>query len=112
MTEAQRITFLVQRLEAGNQKSFALRTGISESSLSRIMSGTLHITKHIDTIVKTYPYVNRDWLETGEGYSGDLTVEMARERLLRIIRIKDETIETLRKELEIQQVVIEKFLKK
>jgi hypothetical protein len=78
MTEAERIDFLIKTLESGNAKTFGQKIGASESAMSRMRSGKYGIRKKINAILLAYPAVNRDWLETGEGYPGDLTIDLVR----------------------------------
>ena len=51
--------------------------------------------------------MNREWLETGVGYPGDLTVELVRDRLMKVVEDRDRVIKTLAKEIELQQRIIE-----
>lgn len=110
MTPGERVDLLVRTLSGNNAKMFSERTGISPSILSRIRSGELKFTKRVDAILTAYPAVNRQWLETGEGYPGDIDVDMTRNHYLGIIEKRDKLIETLRREIEIQQRIIEERL--
>ena len=81
MTESERIDFLIKALEAGNARVFGQKIGASESSVSRMRSGKHSIKSKINAILFTYPAVSRLWLETGEGYPGDLTIDLVRAHL-------------------------------
>ncbi|MBQ6097954.1 MAG: hypothetical protein IJK99_09425 [Bacteroidales bacterium] len=107
MTESERLDFLIKTLESGVAARFAERTGMSLPKVSRIRSGELRLNKQYDAIVLAYPQVNREWLETGVGYPGDLTVELVRDRLMKVVEDRDRVIRTLTKELELQQRIIE-----
>lgn len=111
MTDGERIDFLIKTLEKDNAVMFSKRTGINPSVLSRIRNGEANINRRIEMILMAYPEVNRLWLETGEGYPGDLTLDMARKHYLEIIRIKDKIIESLGKELDFQRGLLEEMKK-
>lgn len=78
MTESERIDFLINALEGGSGIAFAKRIGLSGSAITRMRKGEIGITKRIKDIIRAYPAVNREWLETGEGYPGDLTVDLVK----------------------------------
>lgn len=111
MTEIERLNLLVNSLEGGNSTAFAKRIGVSLSVISRIRSGKLTLAYRRDAILRAYPIVNREWLETGDGYPGDLTVDLTRNRFLKIIEEKDKIITNLSKEIDMQRNIIEKWLK-
>ena len=112
MTLSERIDFLIKNLEGDNATRFSEKTGIPKPHLSMIRRGKLRLSNmKLNFILDAYPMVNREWLETGEGYPGDLSVSLAREHYADIIAKKDCTIEVLTRELEIQQKVIEKLLR-
>lgn len=112
MTLSERIDFLIKNLEGDNATRFSEKTGIPKPHLSMIRSGKLGLSSmKMNFILGAYPMVNREWLETGEGYPGDLSVPLAREHYANIIAKKDRTIEVLTRELEIQQKMIEKLLR-
>lgn len=110
MTESERLSFLIKTLENGIAKRFCEKTGLEMSKVSRIRAGELRLYRQYDKIRKAYPEVNREWLETGVGYPGDLTIELVRERLTKVIEERDKLIKALRKELELQQRIIEEKL--
>lgn len=104
MTNSEMLSFLIQHLEGGNMSNFAKRTGIWPSTLSRIMSNSgLTIKAQAPKILAAYPQVNSSWLMTGEGYPGDLDMEVMRSHYLDIIAEKDRHISILMRELEIRQ---------
>ncbi len=108
MTEPERLDFLVRRLEAGVAVRFSERTGIPTPKISRIRSGELRLVRVVDDIIRAYPQVNREWLETGTGYPGDLSIELVKERLTKVIEERDRVIRSLTKELDLQRKIIEK----
>lgn len=112
MTEQERINFLIDTLEGGSSIKFAKRTGIIESSISRMRSGVLGLGKRIEPILEAYPVINREWLSTGIGHPGDLSMDLMKERLYKEIAQRDDTIRVLTRQLELDQEVIENLLKK
>lgn len=78
MTEAERIDFIIRHLEGGSASAFAERIGISKANASKMKSGAIGIRLNINSILEAYPQIRRDWLETGEGYPGDISVELVR----------------------------------
>ena len=78
MTEAERIEFIIKVLESGNAAEFAKRIGVSKATAVRMRTGTVGIRLRINDILSAYPAINRTWLETGEGYPGDLTVDLVK----------------------------------
>lgn len=62
-----RIKDLIIQLEL-NQTSFAESIGVSQNAIFKTISGqTTPRFSFIDTILKTYPNINRDWLLEGKG---------------------------------------------
>lgn len=110
MTDSQKLSFLVRNLEGGNASMFGKRTGIDRPALSHIKAGERRLTGKIDAILAAYPSVRREWLETGVGYAGDISVEVVRERLNGIIAERDRQIATLLDEIDLQKAVIRKLL--
>lgn len=110
MTEVEKLDLLVDTLEGGNQKRFADRIGVHPTVLSKARAGILTLRTRYNAITAAYPQVNRMWLETGEGYPGDLSIDLVRQNYLGIIKEKDAIIATLTKELEVQQRIIEKLV--
>ncbi len=108
MTEPERLDFLIRRLESGVASRFSERTGIPTPKISRIRSGELRLVKVVGDIIRAYPQVNREWLETGTGYPGDLSIELVKERLTKVIEERDRVIRSLTKELDLQRKIIEK----
>lgn len=96
MTESERINFLITHLAHGNANRFADRTGISKSNVSKLRNGEIKIRNSIFKILDTYPQVNRIWLETGEGYPGDISIELVKahyeEKIKRLENIIDKLI--------------------
>ena len=67
MSEAERVSFLVDTLEGGNAKRFSERTGIRQQSVSCLRHGKYGIGRFIERISNAYPDVNVRWLNTGFG---------------------------------------------
>lgn len=111
MTDGERIDFLIKTLEKDNAVMFAKRTGLHPSVISRIRNGECLLNRRIEPILMSYPEVNRIWLETGEGYPGDLTIDITRKHYLEVIKAKDKIIESLGKELDLQRSLIEEMRK-
>lgn len=78
MTEAERIDFLIKVLESGNAADFAERIGVSRATANRMRQGKVGIRLRINDILFAYPAINREWLESGEGYPGDLTIDLVK----------------------------------
>lgn len=110
MTEGERVSFLVNTLEGGVAARFGEKAGISPSKMSRIKSGELRLTRLYDGILRAYPDVRREWLETGVGYPGDLSVDLVRGRLMKVVEDRDRVILSLTRELDMQRRIIEKGL--
>ena len=99
MTEAQRIDYLISVLENGVGSEFAKRIGVSHAAVSKMRNGIFGISKKIDAIIKAYPSVSRDWLETGEGYPGDLTIDLVKAHYERKLKRNEQVIDQLLKKL-------------
>ena len=111
MTESERLDYLIKTLEGNNARAFADKIGVNTTILCRIRGGQLRLASKYTKILEAYPMINRSWLETGEGYPGDLNTTQSREYYLHIIAEKDATIQALTDELKLQQKVIDKLLK-
>lgn len=111
MTEGERLDFIIRHLEGGNASEFARKTGIIKSTICRIKSGQLRLLGKADAIIRAYPMVERHWLETGEGYCGDLSVEIVRNQMKRVVAEKDSIIKALTDELKLNQEVMRKLVK-
>lgn len=111
MTESERIDFLIRHLELNNAKNFAARLGVVPSSVSRIRSGKTPLgQKYVESILETYPQVSREWLETGEGYPGDLSADLAARKYEELKSRTDGIIDSLLREIERQGRVIDALL--
>lgn len=97
MTEPERIQYLIDHLCGGSAIRFADSIGIDKFRLSKIVHGHYGIKKHIPVILAVYPDINPDWLRTGEGYPGDLSVSDIKARYEKIIEEKDALIRTLQR---------------
>lgn len=78
MTEAERIEFIIKTLESGNASAFGNKIGVGAATASKMRLGKVGFRLRVDEILKAYPQIRREWLETGEGYPGDLTVDLVR----------------------------------
>ena len=100
MTEAERIDYLVKVLESGSATEFGKKIGISKAGVSRMKKGDYGIRLHINSIIKAYPSVRREWLETGEGYPGDLTIDLVKsyyeKELVRANAVIDQLLKQLK----------------
>ncbi len=95
MTEAERIDYLISTLEHGSGPTFAKKVGISNAAVSRMRNGDYSIRLKIDAIINAYPAVNREWLETGEGYPGNLTIDLVKAHYEKKIRQNERIIDNL-----------------
>ena len=94
MTEAERIDFLIRHLEGGNGAAFGKKIGANIPTVSKMRKGVVGYSRRINDIIAAYPSVSRRWLETGEGYPGDLSVDLVKsvyeEKINRCDRIIDQ----------------------
>lgn len=80
MTEAERIDLLIKTVANDNAAEFAKRTNMSQAGLCKKRLGKLGVTQqNKNDIMRAYPYINREWLETGEGYPGDLSIDLVKD---------------------------------
>lgn len=55
------------------QQEFAEKVDISRPVISQLLSGKRELTeKHIRKISRAFPFINQNWLRTGEGEFGDI----------------------------------------
>lgn len=98
MTDSERIDFLITHLAHGNANRFADRTGMSKANVSKLKNGEIKIKRSVAKILEAYPQVNRLWLETGEGYPGDISIELVKthyeEKIKRLENIIDRLMAT------------------
>lgn len=99
MTEAERIDYLVRTLEKGSSTDFGNKIGVSKAVVSRMRKGTIGIRSKIDGIIAAYPSVSRDWLNTGEGYPGDLTTDLVKAHYEHELKRAHAVIDQLLKQL-------------
>ncbi len=100
MTEAQRAQYLIDHCCGGSAIEFATSIGIDKARMSKIVHGQLRLNRLYDRIMTTYPDVNPQWLRTGEGYPGDISTELVKQRLTKIIEEKEALIRTLQRVIE------------
>lgn len=80
MTEAERIDLLIKTVANDNAATFARMTNMSQAGLCKKRLGKLGVTRqNMNDIMRAYPYINREWLETGEGYPGDLSIDLVKD---------------------------------
>ena len=109
MTEAERIDFLIRHLASGNPAEFARMTGISRANVWKMHNGKVGIRLSIETILTTFPAINREWLTTGEGYPGDLSINLVRESYEKKIKTNERIIDNLIKRIEQLEKQLETF---
>ena len=94
MTEAERIDYLIKLLEGGNGAAFGKKIGADVPTISKMRRGIIGYSRRINDIIAAYPSVSRRWLESGDGYPGDLSVELVRamyeEKIQRCDRVIDQ----------------------
>lgn len=112
MTEGERIDYLIKVLEGDNAARFSEKTGIDKSSLSRMRNGKIIVGRRVEDILSAYPEVSRVWMETGEGYPGDLSIDLVRKHFIGAIKEKDRVIASLTEELALQRDVIRMLMEK
>ena len=95
MTEPERLELLIRVLEGNNAAEFARKIGVQESAVCRMKSGRYGIKKKINSIINAYPAVSRDWLETGEGYPGDISVDFVKSYYEKKLRRQEKIIDHL-----------------
>ena len=100
MPESARAQYLIDNCTGGSATDFARSIGVDKTRLSKIVHGQLRLSGLFDAIIAAYPDVNPQWLRTGIGYPGDLSAELVRVRLERIIEEKDALIRTLQRVIE------------
>lgn len=96
----------------GSTKLASLLLGSFSSSISAIMSGKYALAPQLGKIRKAFPLISEDFLETGEGDPGCLSIMQMKDKYDAIIAEKDDTIARLVNEMETQRKVIELLLKK
>lgn len=117
MTEGERLKLLVDCLCGGSQAKFSRLTKFNRTSLNKLIKGKakeigLSLSEeHIAKIRKAFPCVSEDFLRTGEGYPGDITIDLTRRRYKALLANKDKKIESLQVELERANKIIEALLK-
>nr|DAH79218.1 MAG TPA: Helix-turn-helix of insertion element transposase [Caudoviricetes sp.] len=96
----------------GNISMFAAALNINRTSISSVIAGKYSLAPYLDKIRKVFPGVSEKFLETGEGYPGDLSARQVRENLEAVIKEKEAQIARLTLEMEMQRKVIEMLLPK
>lgn len=109
MTESERIDLLIQHLTGGNTAEFARLTGISRANVWKMQNGKVGIRLSIEKLLTAFPAINREWLTTGEGYPGDLSINLVRESYENKIKTNERIIDNLIKRIEQLEKQIETF---
>ena len=99
MTEAERIEYLINVLENGNAAEFGRKIGAHKSTVSQMRKGARGIRLRVNSILEAYPSVDREWLTTGEGHPGDLSIDVVKARYKEKIAKADRIIEYLMKRI-------------
>ena len=100
MSEAQRAQFIIDWCCRGSAVEFARAIGIDKSRMSKIVHGQLRLNRLYEAILVAYPDINPQWLRTGVGYPGDLSVDLVKKKYEKIIEEKDALIRTLQRVIE------------
>lgn len=100
MTEAERIEYLIKTLESGNAAEFGRKIGVAKPVVTRLRKGTTGIRLRVNDIIKAYPAVSREWLETGVGYPGDLTVDLVKAYYENKLKRAEAVIDNLLKQID------------
>lgn len=98
MTEAERIDFLIKAVEGGNAAEFGRKIGVSKTTAHKMRTGKVGIRLNVNRIIQGYPAVNREWLTTGEGYPGDLSVDLVKAHYEAKLRRAEAIIDMLMKQ--------------
>lgn len=109
MTESERLDYLIKALESGNATEFGRKIGISKANAAKMRKGVIGYKKHINSILAVYPSVNRTWLESGEGYPGDLTVDIVKAHFQTKLDRNESLIDVLIKRIEVLESEIEQY---
>ena len=100
MSEAERIEYLIKTLESGNATEFARKIGAGKHVVTRMRKGTTGIRLRINDIIAAYPAISRDWLETGKGYPGDLTIDLVKAHYETKLKRAEAVIDNLLKQVD------------
>lgn len=97
----------------GNQVEFSQKTGLLESTVSRIRSGQLKLSEdRIQSICSAYPSINAQFLRDGISYPGDISVEVVKAKMETEITKRDNLIDSLQNQLKLDQRIIARLTKK
>ena len=109
----ERLQFVMDNCARGNQVEFCQKTGLLASTVSRVRSGQLKLSEdRIQSICSAYPAVNPQFLRDGISYPGDISIEIVKARLEEEIKKRDNLIESLQKQLKLDQRIIARLTKK
>lgn len=114
--EAERLEYIIGELCAGNQAQFSRIVGINPTAINKILNGKaaevgIRLTDtYINRICRAFPMVNPDYLRCKSDYPGELSKDSVKEQYEKRLAEKDQMIELLRKEIELQRRMLEKLL--
>ena len=102
MTESERIDFLITHLAHGNATKFGEMIRVRKSTIAKIRSENYRngLKFYIDKILAVFPQVNKLWLVSGEGYPGDLNVDLVKQHYEDKLRRADKVIDHLTKRID------------
>lgn len=103
---------IVDELCGGSVSRLALALDVPRPSISRLCGGTFSLKNYRERIKRAFPGISDAFLDTGEGYIGDVTPESVARRMQLVIDEKDAMIASLRSEMERQGRVIDLLMDK
>ena len=111
MTSGEKLMHIINKTVGGNQAEFSRKTGIPAPVLTRIKNGIMPLSKiRIDAIKKAFPDVSEVFLYPEGEYTEDWTEVSIRAKYEAQLAKKDELIESLLKQIELNRKVIERLL--
>lgn len=105
LTEGERLLYIIDALGV-SQAEFSRKCGITTNVISRLVNGTggvlgVRLTPtYINRICNAYPTINRQFLEDGESYPGDISLRQVKERYEKEIDELKKINESLRKSID------------
>lgn len=102
MTESDRINYLIDVLAAGSAVRFGEKIGVTKSTITKLRQESYPngLKGYVDRIIEAFPCVNRVWLQTGEGYPGDLTTDLVKAHYEDKLRRADRIIDHLSRRID------------
>lgn len=102
---------IVDELCGGSVSRLALALDVPRPSISRVLGGTFGLMRYRERIEMAFPGISGEFLDTGEGYMGDVSPKHVAARMQKTIDDRDATIAMLRGEVERQGRVIDLLMK-